>query len=189
MGGYGSGNGIRSRYGLVEDCEVATVRQALRHPATTLNNGSGDASLAVIRWTGDLFRDVLAMMASDSPKQTVWLTSTPGTFGGLRWWLMCSCGTRCYKLYRKPYAPAFTCRSCARVTYRSQRIDTADRWFQRARKLRKRATVDGSSSGRRRKWLRRPTYARLMIEANDYDGAAIGFRLARCSLFKHVLAT
>jgi len=49
------------------------------------------------------------------------VASTPGTFGGRYWWLVCpECGHRARILYRPPGATSRGCRSCLRLVYRSQ---------------------------------------------------------------------
>jgi hypothetical protein len=49
------------------------------------------------------------------------LTSTPCTYGGLRWWFVCyGCERRVGVLYRPPREVYFRCRQCHGLLYRAQ---------------------------------------------------------------------
>jgi hypothetical protein len=81
------------------------------------------------------------------PGSTVWtrgcqrvlLAWTRCNFGGARPWFRCDgCGRRAAKLYLGAGEPAFACRLCHRLAYRSQSEQPATRAITKARKLRER---------------------------------------------------
>lgn len=98
MGGYGSGR-TRGRRTTVEECQALHVRD-LR-----LDGGLGaEASFTVkVGDTVSRFRAV----------------SSPCRFGGVRWWIVCTCGRRVLKVYRPPGELRFACRTCHELTYTS----------------------------------------------------------------------
>jgi hypothetical protein len=100
MGGYGSGRRDSwSKKTTVEECLVLNVRD-LR-----LDRRAGlEATFtAEVGGTSTRLRAV----------------SSPCRFGGVRWWIVCSCGRRVLKVYRPPGGLRFACRTCHGLTYTS----------------------------------------------------------------------
>lgn len=64
---------------------------------------------------------------------TVRLTSTPCNYGGRRYWFQCPhCFRRCASLFLR--AGRFRCRTCQRISYRSQSEDVIGRaWLKQAK--------------------------------------------------------
>jgi hypothetical protein len=99
----------------------------------------------------------------------VQLWTTPGRFGGRRWWFECPLtGRRVTKLYLPNGATQFASRQAYRLPYASQREIPRDRALSRAFKARQRL---GSRDGihdyiRKPKWMRRPTFERLMAKVD-----------------------
>ena len=56
----------------------------------------------------------------ESRKQVLPFTSVPQKLGGVRWWLVCSCGRKCRQLFLKPESYDWRCRKCCDLLYRSQ---------------------------------------------------------------------
>ena len=56
----------------------------------------------------------------ESRNQVLPFTSVPQKLGGVRWWLVCSCGRKCRQLFLKPESYDWRCRQCSNLLYRSQ---------------------------------------------------------------------
>ena len=56
----------------------------------------------------------------ESRKQVLPFTSVPQRLGGVRWWLVCSCGRRCRQVFLRPQSSDWCCRKCCDLLYRSQ---------------------------------------------------------------------
>jgi hypothetical protein len=86
--------------------------------------------------------------------QTVWTTETPCGYGGSRRWFSCPvCDGRCEVLFMRQ--SRFACRSCQRVSYRSQNGSEHDRLNARYHRLN--ALVEAGKP----KWQRWATFNRL----------------------------
>ena len=83
----------------VEDCHVLAVKDLDLDPA------KGTEAVAVVEVWGKASR--------------VRVVSTPARLGGVRWWLVCSCGRRVLKLYLPPGSRRLACWTCHGLTYRS----------------------------------------------------------------------
>lgn len=64
------------------------------------------------------------------------LTHSPCNYGGVRFWLLCSCGKRCTKLFFK--RGVYACRQCQQLNYISQQWNKSDIPLLRVRRLRNR---------------------------------------------------
>lgn len=115
-------------------------------------------------------------------RQAIRLETTPGTFGGLRWWFVCpSSGRYVLKLHCPLGTSRFASRKAYRLGYACQRESTRDRAFSRARKARRR--LGGTDNltlpiPDKPKWMRWPTYWRLVDQTAATEGAVLGFSAA-----------
>ena len=188
MGGNGSGQWCRSRYGLVEQSGtidvaelVRSARQPHHKPTPELielwDDGAGVARMPLYQNATEAF---LAPFGDTvTHYQHIPLTSTPGTLGGRRWWFACSCGARCRKLYKRLYTNRYAYRRCQRLTYQSQRYGQSDRLYLRASKLWHSITPAGRDRPCRPKWMRKRTYWSLWQKADDLDRDAMAIGLDR----------
>lgn len=132
-----------SRYYLPWQYHVLDINQLRREGAMK------PGSILTIRktWGG---QDCGTMVIRASPEwigvsvhhgpEKVRVTYSDQKLGGQRAWMRCpSCAKRVGKLY----GSLFRCRTCARVTYPSQRTDAAGRAQRRAEILRRRLGDDG----------------------------------------------
>lgn len=89
-------------------------------------------------------------------KRTIWLTSTPCNYGGVRLWFNCPC---CHRRAAVLFimGGAIRCATCGRVSYASQRGDAMDRAWIKQRKLEARL-IDGWQKPKRMRWK---TFERL----------------------------
>ena len=117
--------------------------------------------------------DVAHLTRPTGPRtQTVALTTTPGRFGGLRWWWRCpQTGTRCAKLYLPNGGTRFLSRAAYGLAYASQSEDPIARAHRRAARLHRRLGSDerlaGAPAPPRPRGMRRATYARLAAELDE----------------------
>jgi hypothetical protein len=84
-------------------------------------------------------------------------------------------------LYLAPGRARFACRRCGRLRYRSQRETMTTRWQRRAERIWARLGGESFIDGHihKPKGMHRRTFNRLMDEADDYWGGAVGLDLAR----------
>jgi len=178
MGGHGSGSSQRARTNLAEESNPVSVwtGPCVRYHR---NYTRGHADVCLARDLGGIF--AWAARFPSSRSQRVSLTTSQGTLGGLRWWFECpTCTRRCAKLYRPRGYPQYACRKCSRIAYSSQRESEEDRFSRQADKLNKRVGCrDSAGRWHKRKWIRRPTYRRTRMEADDLDSASMHIGLAR----------
>jgi hypothetical protein len=137
----------------------ANGRHRLRGLAGHRTAGRFDASPLALPWLSWLSEDSIF----------VEVESTPGRFGGKRYWFRCprpSCGCRCSVLYREQNtnARAFSCRICAGMRYATQVFGRSELTLHRvARKLVKLQFTPGERI-KRPKGMHRRTFERLRRE-------------------------
>jgi hypothetical protein len=116
---------------------------------------------------------------ADAGEATYTFTTSRPNFGGVRWWLVCQCGRRVATMYRAEEHGGHICRTCAGLSYLSQRLKAPERLLHRAEKLRVRLGEAGlwpvprAAGSRRPKWMRRATFARLRAEIERLEGDAL----------------
>lgn len=97
-----------------------------------------DTSNPSVEEAGVMYLDNIYPPTGIKQTQTVKLTSTPGNYGGLRYWFVCPCyrgpgyeGKYCNrkvsKLYLPPTGYEFGCRHCQRLSYASRNVSRPDR--------------------------------------------------------------
>lgn len=180
MGGSGSGSWQQARTNLAERCSIVSVWEPETSCSVRFSRGDRLGSAAICL-EGGLFGPVLWSITGKGREQHVPLTTSQGTLGGLRWWFECpSCSGRCAKLYKPQGHPGYACRKCSRIAYACQRESVGDRWARRADKLYERvARKDSRGLWRKRKWIRKATYQRTRLEADDLDYASMGIGLSQ----------
>ncbi len=178
MGGYGSGGHWRhhSRE-TVEDCRFLDVRRwrrdGLLRPGNWFNwqwsrDGVAVANIDVRVEEGRVtltYRFRRREEEWESIVEPIPIESTPGTYGGLRFWFLCpavGCGQRVALLYGSDRY--FACRHCYRLAYPSTRENRGDRAVRRADRIRSRLGWEPgilNGEGLKPKWMRRKTFRRL----------------------------
>ena len=133
----GDGRGHRRKYvGVTEEAQALDVRRLQREGLLVPGNSFG------IAWPGMATRyfrvptSLNALHFAGATLGALPLTWTACTYGGARAWFLCpahGCRRRVALLYG---GPAFLCRHCRRLTFRSRRLDPRDRALSRARHLR-----------------------------------------------------
>jgi hypothetical protein len=117
-----------------------------------------------------------------TPGQTIRLVTTIPPYGGRRWWFLCPrTGKRVMKLHLPYGAHAFASRQAYRLGYAVQREAPRDKAYRRARKARHR--IGGSDNlalplPNKPKWMRWPTYDRLVAECQVAERHTLGFLAA-----------
>ncbi len=97
-------------------------------------------------------------------KLTIWLTSTPCNYGGLRWWFSCPCcQRRAAVLFIM--GGALRCVKCGLVSYASQRGDAMDRAWIKQRKLEAKLRENGQKPKR----MRWKTFTRLREKISECE--------------------
>ena len=94
----------------------------------------------------------------ESRKQVLPFTSVPQKLGGVRWWLVCSCGRRCRTIYLRPASCDWRCRQCTNLIYRSQLL--RGRRFERQRNM-----IDRQLRRERKPWH----FPHLPIASKPFD--------------------
>ena len=56
----------------------------------------------------------------ESLNQRLYFTSDKHRDGGVRWWIVCTCGRRCRQVYLRPNNHDWRCRKCCNLIYRCQ---------------------------------------------------------------------
>jgi hypothetical protein len=138
MGGSGSGNfGARYNSLYVDDCDVLCTwdieRKEILQPGqvtqTSIRLKSGRFVFLRVDASGG---DEGCIVVGE---QTVRLSTSPGTQGGLRWWMHCPVReTRVATLYMHPSIGEFTGREASKLRYRSAYLDRSDVAVIRAKK-------------------------------------------------------
>lgn len=140
MGGLGSGRSAWRNAGTVEAQWSLDVRSLARSGALEPGRAS------TCRWSGSdgssssvgLLRDGLALLVSFHSagvphRQVIKLTPQLCHFGGARTWFRCPrCDRRVARVFFS--SARFICRKCARLVYRSQRVDLSTRGWWKTRK-------------------------------------------------------
>ena len=201
MGGWGSGRqGGPVTIEGCGSCRLTTknLRELLRAPAGgsrhLLYRADGEHLTVAIEVPPDhgylrLQHPPRAESSTEHMDYTVGLVSTEVGFGGRRWWFLCPVsGRRCAVLYLPRGAYQFGSAKGYRLAYGVTRLATHDRLWHRMTKVAHRLgqEPDPEIPPRRPKWMRHPTYARLLAawheaaERRDdiYDTKIAGF-LAR----------
>lgn len=145
MGGYGSGRwGWHRKKTTVEECWSLgadwLIREKLLVPGAVMYSGrlawhntrtqEEVGSVGYSYDTTDMERSWLRLVYTVNKAEhfdyTIWLTTTPVHFGGVRWWFICPltksgipCRRRVGKLYLPPDGKYFGCRHCYDLTYTS----------------------------------------------------------------------
>lgn len=108
------------------------------------------------------------------------LVTTPCTYGGHRWWVLCPvCRRRCGKLYiRRESATPYACRDCLGLAYPVQRLGTVDRRLRRSGKILHQLVARGAYIGEDGrvypgKWMHRSTFHRMMDAHAEHEANAI----------------
>ena len=186
MGGLGSGRHWRfNSRDTVEDCRSLDVRRwqrdGLLSPGNGFNwqwsrNGETMANIGVGVEAGQLSLTYRVRLRKaeewESVVEPVLLETTPGTFGGLRYWFLCpaiGCGRRVALLYG--HGKYFACRRCYRLVYPSTREDRANRATRRADKLRSRLGWEPgilNGEGLKPKWMRWRTFQALRRKHDNF---------------------
>jgi len=95
------------------------------------------------------------------------LSTTKPKYGGIRYWFVCpQCLTRRVCLYR--LRGHWKCRECTGLQYRSQAYDKQSQALLQKARLEAKLESDGSKP----KWMRWPTYYRLLEEIEYYQDLA-----------------
>lgn len=120
MGGYGSGRWKNHQKSLrVDQCAVYSIADARSRWLSSDGNVPPNIELMYQPMYGQLQR------------QSVDLTSSPRRLGGAEQYFLCpGCQRRCKKLYRPNKEPAYRCRLCLSLTYRS--CQESHRWDKAA---------------------------------------------------------
>lgn len=182
MGGYGSGRSGWHRK--VEDMLCLNVDQVRREKC--LEPGrvvlwqwtwtSGDKASIRLEPRADSLGLAFTVKDGDTRRevaQDIELERTVCNYGGTRTWFLCPrCGRRVAKLYG---GSSFYCRHCHGLRYRSQAESGSDRLLRKARKIRARLGAGPSfyDSIDKPKWMRWPTFERLMAESTSYENAGL----------------
>lgn len=184
MGGFGSGRPSGGGKVCVESLRRLDVRRLAR--AGYLDSGvtgtwgwsSDGQTTATIGVTVQDDRVTLAYSTSGkSMRYDVLIDRTPCTFGGTRVWWRCpaaGCGRRVAVLFLG--GAVFACRHCYRLAYQSQRETPGDRATRRADKIRDRLGWQAgilNGNGGKPKWMRWPTYARLVAQHDQSASQAL----------------
>ena len=113
-------------------------------------------------------------------KQTIAVSTTPLTYGGVRHWFRCPlrmegrrCSRRCRILYLPRRAQEFGCRQCHNLAYQSQRLSPLDRILQRMDRLERELDWDRSTTRRPPEGMHRRTYRRLRDEYEQAEAASL----------------
>lgn len=167
MGGYGSGRWRRrSRYALVEECDVLSVRTVIPHVPT---DKAAEPSPMSIRVTRHLYGvDLESPHTPCTVTQTLSIAWTPCRFGRHRLWLVCGCGARCAKLYSKLADRRLACRTCHGLRYRSQRLSSSARRDVRVTAIKCLLRWFDDDGPHRPRGMRRARFARLVDQADGY---------------------
>lgn len=98
-------------------------------------------------------------------------STTPQPTGGVRWWVHCPhCDRRCTRLYG---AVTLGCRVCLRLTFRSQRLTTRQRYDYGAAKLLARiGCTRDDPFFYRPKGMHWSTFTRIIERVEEYADAA-----------------
>ena len=114
------------------------------------------------------------------------IQSTRPTFGGTRYWFICTpCSRRCRSLYTPKGVDDLACRQCSSLTYPTQRMAFARRMRYRALKIERRIggeRADGLFYKPKRMHWR--TFNRLLEEAAYYDDCATLYSISRDRSFQ-----
>src|SRR5262245_30530911 len=191
MGGHSSGrHGWR---GVVEqrkrlDVRIFRRRGWLRRGGAGVlrwtSNGEPDGSISYCLGDDELRLDYTVGEGDDRARvtQRISLERTRCRYGGHRhYWRCPRCARRVEVVIMATHGRWWGCRRCIRLRYVSQGLAPADRLQHRANRLYARAgTDDGEGVVVKRKWMRWPTYNRLVELANRYDSAADSAFALRC---------
>jgi hypothetical protein len=146
-------------------------------------SGFLDGYLAVVAYDGCfdvIFKPSGADEGRYEIRDRVDLTHTYPTYGGRRWWFVCSgCARRCGKLFG---GWNLRCRICLELTYQSLYESDARRSLRRASRIRRRLGGTGDLAEpfpERPKGMHQSTYQRLLFEAQqaEWRGARVRRRL------------
>ena len=135
MGGYGSTRwSWHSKANTVEDCRVldtgTLARKRQVRPGESFHPGgirwtnaiTGEEAASIGYFVDTILTGRLTLFYTCRGSQVSYslpLESSPCRFGGVRWFVRCSCGRRVVKLYLPPGGSRFACRTCGRLTYES----------------------------------------------------------------------
>ena len=173
--------------------------QAGRHVSGSLHWSSGGKPTGSIGFAVDMTQPDNSRLIltytrgsgdkAESVRQDICLVTTPLHFGGKRWWFICPYGGgRCAKLYLPRNGDRFASRKAWRLGYRSQRVASRDRPFDRHQRLqRKLGCPEGYEQFiRRPKGMWRKTYERherRYWEINDDCDAIFAGMMMRLGVF------
>ena len=112
------------------------------------------------------------IFSEEKVNQIIRVTHTPCNYGGKRPWMVCpGCGARVGVL--SGLAKYFYCRNCYQLPYRTQLVCKADRYQERATKIKERLGIENAGSLGRRvfdfdrpKGMHRSTFHKLQAKAN-----------------------
>jgi hypothetical protein len=180
MGGSGSGN--RSRHGarnVTTDHYALDIRRCARAGALRPGHASqwqwrrNETAVAAIDIRAEHDRVILSYRIRregedwQDERYPVLILRTPCHLGGMRPWFLCparGCGRRVAILYLDRI---FACRHCHQLAYASTREEAHDRAARRADRLRARLGWDLgllNDPGRKPKWMRWRTFARVVAQ-------------------------
>lgn len=188
MGGFGSGRQSSRR--TTSDLRQLDVRRLARdgllRPGSSFSwqwsrHGEVVASIGVTAEADRVWLDYRHRQPGDEwrpLRYPVHLERLPQPFGGERVWFRCpgaGCGRRVALLYMAG-SGVFACRTCCRLAYQSQRETPGDRATRRADKIRDRLGWQAgilNGNGGKPKWMRWPTYARLVAQHDQSASQAL----------------
>jgi hypothetical protein len=114
--------------------------------------------------------------AEDAPAVRGELLTTAPALGGIRFWWRCpQCWRRARVLYAYPAKgrERFACRRCQNLRYYSSNESPAYRALRRGRKFYRRVgSVDDLEPWQKPRWMRWPTFSRLVLAGRHYTNAA-----------------
>jgi hypothetical protein len=135
-----------------------------------------DKQVATIAYRGDVFSASEGMLRlffsvkGERVEQCIPLQMKPCVFGGGRWFAICPSTARAVcKLYLHAGSQRFVSRHAAKMTYRSQRLDRAERAILRRERLVSRRRLGDSICPTRPKWMRKATFERLLMRIENLD--------------------
>jgi len=136
MGGVGSGRfGERDQTTFVDDCDAVRIWDLRRQMAWRV----GECVEGAVRMDSGRVLPVAVDLRKSGEvlvgPQRIQLSTSRGTYGGLRWWFHCPIeGTRVACLYRHPRTGLFIARETADLRYRSAYQGDHDVAIQQAKK-------------------------------------------------------